>query len=206
MHLHGIAQEYRFDTRSDLHLCSGLWSKCRIARNQNEMRPAGGWFAGKACRWYNDRYDQRRNRGICMTKSPATQNTTRWLAIAAVVLGMACTAAGIWVLSWSPGTAETARAKVVFPTSTPLSVSTVTASAPLPTQTPASSPTPFPTATAQATVTPGQATPTPQVVQTPSPGVSTPTPWPTPTAPPDGHLALTIVHSNDTWGYTWPCG
>ena len=145
-----------------------------------------------------------------MTKSPATRNTTRWLAVAAVVLGIACTAAGIWVLSWSPGTVETSHAKVALPTSTPLSVSTVTASVPLPTQTPASSPTPFPTATAQATATPtaepthtpGQATPTPQVVSTPTPAAA----QSTPTAAADEHLALTIVHSNDTWGYTWPCG
>jgi hypothetical protein len=145
-----------------------------------------------------------------MTKSPATRDTTRWLAIAAIGLGIACTAVGIWILSGSPGTAETSRAKVALPTSTPLSVSTVTASVPLPTQTPASSPTPFPTATAQATATPtagpthtpGQATPTPQVVSTPTPAAA----QPTPTAPADGRFELTIVHSNDTWGYTWPCG
>ena len=31
-------------------------------------------------------------------------------------------------------------------------------------------------------------------------------PSPTPEPPDDGLFRLTIVHSNDTWGYTLPCG
>jgi hypothetical protein len=39
----------------------------------------------------------------------------------------------------------------------------------------------------------------------------TPPPSPTPTARPEGSpegavFSLTIVHTNDTWGYTRPCG
>jgi hypothetical protein len=55
--------------------------------------------------------------------------------------------------------------------------------------------TPTPTPTSMPTKTP---TPTPTFTPT-----STPTPTPTPTPRP---IELTVLHTNDTWGYSEPCG
>lgn len=39
------------------------------------------------------------------------------------------------------------------------------------------------------------------------PPTSTPLPSPTPSpTPPPPPISITLVHSNDTWGYTLPCG
>lgn len=45
-------------------------------------------------------------------------------------------------------------------------------------------------------------TPTSTPTKTPTP-IPTPTPSPTPTPRPIG---LTVLHTNDTWGYSEPCG
>jgi hypothetical protein len=58
-----------------------------------------------------------------------------------------------------------------------------------------STPTPTPTPTPTSTPT---KTPTP--IPTPT---YTPTPTPTPTPRP---IELTVLHTNDTWGYSGPCG
>ncbi len=58
---------------------------------------------------------------------------------------------------------------------------------------------PSPTKTKPPTATrTSTATNTPQPTDTPLPTVT-----PTPTALP---IDITIVHTNDTWGYLWPCG
>jgi 2',3'-cyclic-nucleotide 2'-phosphodiesterase (5'-nucleotidase family) len=56
-----------------------------------------------------------------------------------------------------------------------------------------STPTPMPT-----TVAPVASTPTPTFIPIP-----TIPPTPTPTPPP---ITLTVLHTNDTWGYVQPCG
>ncbi len=65
------------------------------------------------------------------------------------------------------------------------------------TQTPGATATPLPP-----THTP-TIPPTATVVPTPT---SSPPPLPTATAQPQVLTHITIVHSNDTWGYTLPCG
>lgn len=60
------------------------------------------------------------------------------------------------------------------------------------TSTPTLTPTPRPTSTATAVPSP-----------TPLPETPTVTPTPTPAAEP---FTLTLLHTNDTWGYTQPCG
>ena len=72
----------------------------------------------------------------------------------------------------------------------------------------AMSPKPTPTAQATATQTATAtkqptATATPTAVATPSPSPVPPTATPVPQGSP---FTLTLLHTNDTWGYTRPCG
>jgi hypothetical protein len=110
-----------------------------------------------------------------MGNSTSRKNIPRWLAPAAIVLGLICIVAGFGLLTWRPGSVsasgQTASSAVLL---------------------------------------------TPTAIQVPTLALmvtSAPTPLPTPTAKQPVSLAetgatftLTIVHSNDTWGYTEPCG
>lgn len=40
----------------------------------------------------------------------------------------------------------------------------------------------------------------------PAPGAVQPAPPPPPETPAPQPLRLVILHTNDTWGYLWPCG
>jgi hypothetical protein len=111
-------------------------------------------------------------------KNASKPKMTGWMALGAVALGVLLTAIGLWILSWHPHT-QPASAAAGGPTATRI-VAVLPTLAP-PTETP----------------TPVPPTPT-QPTQTPVP----PTPSPTASEP----LELAIVHSNDTWGYTQPCG
>jgi hypothetical protein len=129
------------------------------------------------------------------------QRIPPWLAPAAITLGLACIIVGFGLLTWTPGSSSGALAGTGDTTLLP--------AAPLPTlvlmvtsgPTPVSSPTAAPLPTLALMVTSG---PTP---------VSSPTAAPSSTMFPavslaetDATFTLTIVHSNDTWGYTRPCG
>jgi hypothetical protein len=107
------------------------------------------------------------------------QRIPPWLAPAAITLGLACIIVGFGLLTWTPGSSSGALAGTGDTTLLP--------AAPLPTlvlmvtsgPTPVSSPTAAPSSTM-------------------FPAVSL--------AETDATFTLTIVHSNDTWGYTRPCG
>ena len=140
-----------------------------------------------------------------MTKTSTRKNSSGWLALGAVALGILCAGIGIWILSWSPRPETLAAGNTPVPAATRPSLPTAIAAVP--------SPTPSPTTRTQATPTasPTRAAvqPTPTVAQlTPTAAAAQPTPLPspTPTLLPEGYFYLTIVHSNDTWGYTLPCG
>jgi hypothetical protein len=127
-----------------------------------------------------------------MAKSAPKRDVRGWLALGAVLLGLLYVVAGVWVLSRS----SSARAARLEPQETATPVLPAT-----------------PTALATATRRPDP-TPTPQASNTPVEPTSTATstPLPSPTAskpvvePGDGILDLTIVHTNDAWGYLLPCG
>jgi hypothetical protein len=133
-------------------------------------------------------------------KQPTTKpNTGRVIALGAILLGLLCIAAGIWLLNWTPKGASVAAA-IAEPT-TPLPAAprhqTPAAQAVKPTHTV------VPVATS---------TLPPDVKETPSERSEDPEHrvGPTPTATPvpikSGPFHLAIVHSNDTWGYLMPCG
>jgi hypothetical protein len=140
-----------------------------------------------------------------MTKRAAQKK--RWLALGVIVLGAACIAAGVGLLLPKSGSAVVGRVAAATQTTAPTATETAT---PVPTWTP----------TSTATVTPASTETPPRAfsTQTPVPTLAllstpayTPEPLPTPAqgagGPPEGTaLALTIVHTNDTWGYTEPCG
>jgi hypothetical protein len=104
----------------------------------------------------------------------------RWLAPAAILLGLVCIVVGFGLLTWSPSSAAAPNRLVVRVPPT----------------------------------VPKIELPTLALVLTSAPAiVLSPTPLPTPTATEPVSLVetgavfnLTIVHSNDTWGYTQPCG
>ena len=107
------------------------------------------------------------------------QRIPPWLAPAAIVLGLACILVGFSLLTWTPSATSGVRAGTGDATPLP--------TAPLPTR---------------ATM----------VTSGPAP-VSSPTAAPSSTlfravslAETGATFTLTIVHSNDTWGYTLPCG
>jgi hypothetical protein len=107
------------------------------------------------------------------------QRILPWLAPTAIALGLACIIVGFGLLTWTPGSTSGALAGTGGTTPLP--------AAPLPTlalmvtsaPTPVSSPTASPSST---------------VFQAASLAETSAT------------FTLTIVHSNDTWGYTLPCG
>lgn len=119
-------------------------------------------------------------------KNSSKPKVAGWLALGAIALGILLTTIGLWILSWHPHT-QPASAAAGEPTTTHIA-----AVLPTSTRQPAT-PTPQP-----ATPTPLPPTATAVPTQTPEP----PTPSPTASEP----LELAIVHSNDTWGYTQPCG
>jgi hypothetical protein len=113
--------------------------------------------------------------------------TAKWIAYSIILLGILCIPVGIAILSWTPKPATTAAnaepAQIVLPLVGSSPLSTLVAKSPLP------------TATATRVVAPTRTLP---------PQVTPETPTPVPLA--DGLFHLSIVHTNDTWGYTLPCG
>ena len=102
-----------------------------------------------------------------------------WLPILLIVIGLGYGVGGLWFLSCGGR-----RPAVAAATQTP---------DPQPTATPTVLP-PTPTPSAP---------PTANVVPT---STLAPTASPTAVALPNALTQITIVHSNDTWGYTLPCG
>ena len=119
-------------------------------------------------------------------KQPTTdRNTGQAIALGAVLLGILCIVAGIWLLNRTPNEAVLAAATPALATA-----------APAPTR----------------ALAPTVARPTNTVVLalTPTlpPDVQDAAPTPTATSIPlqSGLFHLAILHSNDTWGYLMPCG
>jgi hypothetical protein len=134
-------------------------------------------------------------------KSPGMRTQT-WLALVVVLVGLASIAIGVSLLL--PGSSQVVAGWLVTPTWTASPTATQTATQ-VPTRTPAATWTSQPTATSTPAHTPR---PTPVMLAA---AVPTPTPMPKTAsesegAPEGAVLALTIVHTNDTWGYTRPCG
>ena len=120
----------------------------------------------------------------------AKQTAGGWIAYSAILVGIICTVIGVAILSWAPKAPEVAAdmspTLTVHPQAVTSPLNTLVIQSPLPI---ATSP-PKPSATrivAPTRTLPPQVTPTP--VQLTS-----------------GLFHLAIVHSNDTWGYTLPCG
>ena len=116
-----------------------------------------------------------------MKKTPTKQPQTGWIALGVVMAGLLLALVGVWLIGWGPNARAISAAKSATPTSAPPIIITKIIQWPSPTT--AATTTPLPTAT------PLQ--PTPTVTQTTLPGET---------------LDLVIVHTNDTWGYTRPCG
>lgn len=119
-----------------------------------------------------------------------------------ILLGVGHIVAGVGLLLPEPG--RVVVGWVVEPTATLTFTATVTPTRP-PMATAAPTRTPSPTARPSPTVAP---LPTLAMLSIPT---ETPLPTPTPTpgprdAPEEAAFSLTIVHTNDTWGYTRPCG
>jgi hypothetical protein len=116
-------------------------------------------------------------------------NDRRWVALGAIAVGILVVATGVWVLNWGAQAPPAAVANTVAsPTAGRLARLNETA-----------------TATATATAAPTSTRtpiPLPTYTTTPSPDVA----LPTPVGVTDGTIPITILHSNDTWGYTLPCG
>ena len=117
-----------------------------------------------------------------MTHTPKPRKG-RWLALGAVLLGLLYVTVGIWALSRS-----SERMAASYATATPPSM---------------------PTSTVKPDQGAGASTPTPPLA-TPAPA-TTSAPLPTATrsstsASVEGTFSLHVVHTNDTWGYTLPCG
>jgi hypothetical protein len=132
-----------------------------------------------------------------MDNATAPENRRGGLALGVILLGLACIVVGFGLLTWTPRDASVALAMAtpqITPTLLPASVSHATRTVePSATPTDALTPSRLPTLALLATPT-----------NTPLPS---PTPVRNPLVTPEGtSLALTIVHSNDTWGYTRPCG
>lgn len=118
-------------------------------------------------------------------KSSSKPKITGWLALGTVALGILLTAIGLSMLSWRPRT-QSASVAADEPTSTRI-VAVLPTLAP-----PTATPTPLP------------ATPTLTKPPTVSP---TAAPTQTPKVPAASKsFEIAIIHSNDTWGYTQPCG
>jgi len=111
------------------------------------------------------------------------QNSGGWLAAGTIVLGAFCIGIGVWILSWAP---ETIPSVLTVATLLPTATTVVTPTA---TATPAALPTLRATATSTFAPVPTATWPSPD-----------------PTTSPTEIFQLRIVHSNDTWGYTLPCG
>ncbi len=122
---------------------------------------------------------------------PSTQSKNpRWLVPGILALGVLLIIAGVWLVRWThrAASAQTTATASALARANPAASSTATAeqTRPLP--------------TLVVTVHAPTAVPT----RTPSPTASSPTPTPSPLPP--GTIELSVVHSNDTWGYTLPCG
>ena len=144
-----------------------------------------------------------------MDNAPAPENRRGGLALGVILLGLVCIVVGFGVLTWTPRDTSVALAmatSAISPTVLPVSGSRSTPTA-VTTGAPSATPTVAPSATPTATLMPSRL-PALALIAT---STNTPPPSPTPTrkapAAPEGtSLSLTIVHSNDTWGYTRPCG
>jgi len=130
-----------------------------------------------------------------MDNASAPSDRRGGLALGAILLGLACIIVGFGILTWAPKDTSVARA-VAIPSDSLAS-----------TQLPSATPVLESPATSTVTLKISQF-PTLALIATPT---NTPLPSPTPTPkalvlPEETSLALTIVHTNDTWGYTRPCG
>jgi len=102
-----------------------------------------------------------------------------WVPVLLIVIGLGYGIGGLWFLGCAgrrPAVAAATQTPEPQPTATPIVLP----------------PTPTPSAP-----------PTAKVVPTSTP---TPTASPTAAALPVALTQITIIHSNDTWGYTLPCG
>jgi hypothetical protein len=110
------------------------------------------------------------------TRCPSNRHVS-WFPILLIVIGLGYGVGGLWLLSW-----HGRRPPVAAATHTPQPQSAATATALPSTSTP----------TVPANIVP---------TSTPAPTAS-----PTVVVRPAALTQITIVHSNDTWGYTLPCG
>ena len=116
-------------------------------------------------------------------------NTKSWLAFAAILLGFILTGiGGLLILSWLPRTASADPVVTALPAT---SVATPTAEKPEQDKGP----------------NPAAATPTltPTSLLTRAKSTLAAPEEPTP-LPAGGTFRLTVLHTNDTWGYLDPCG
>ena len=121
------------------------------------------------------------------TKHPTTSaSRTRWMALGAAVIAVLYIGGGLWLLSQTSN-----RNAAVAAVSTPTPEK----------QPPSATPTAGSTPSAIPTVVIALNTPT-AVPATPTADAQAATV--TPSA--GGDHTFAIVHSNDTWGYTMPCG
>jgi hypothetical protein len=123
----------------------------------------------------------------------AKQNTGRWIAYGAILAGVICIVVGVAILSWTPETPAAAANTHPTPDAHPQVATSPLNTLVILTPLPATTSLPKPTATRIVAPT-----------HTPSPQVTPDTP--TPVQLTGGLFHLAIVHSNDTWGYTLPCG
>ena len=123
-----------------------------------------------------------------MPKRSDTQNKNGWMALGAIGLGVILTLVGIFLLSWSSEATDRSLAQTAATATWTVAPTALFTPSPVPSSTPV----------------PPTSTPTPvQPAPTFTPAMAV---QPTSTIPADGLFQLTIVHSNDTWGYTRPCG
>ena len=121
-----------------------------------------------------------------MAKSTQKRDVRGWFALGAMLLGLLFVLAGVWVLS------RTSRVRAARLQPHPTATVALPATA---TRRPDPTPTPRPTNT--------PVEPTATAIVTPSPS---PTLAGLDAEPGDGTLELTVVHTNDAWGYLLPCG
>lgn len=161
-------------------------------------------LARQAGTWYNQL-----SLGDCRSigmRNASKSKSSAWLALGSATLGILLTISGLWMLSWhsraQPASAVATSAIMREPTTSKVAVLATLTAPPLatPTQTPPTvTPPPLPTITATATNAADTAITTPVATATQTPNL--------PASSQVAHkLELAIVHSNDTWGYTLPCG
>jgi hypothetical protein len=150
----------------------------------------------------------------------ARKSVPQWPAPAAILLGLVCILSGFGLLVWTPGAApavvgETAldpvqtvarpvstNTELLTATDTPARLSTTTgpAAVTFPTVLPTATDPPLPTLSLMA------ATAAPTAITPPTLLPTLTETQPVSLAETGATFTLTIVHTNDTWGYTRPCG